>query len=64
VWYDEAGTSSMIALDPTTERMETVTIPTKGAIVRHMVTDSARSTLWLALSGTGRLGRIKLGERR
>jgi hypothetical protein len=25
-----------------------------------MVTDSTRSTLWLALSGTGRIGRIKL----
>lgn len=50
----------MVAFDPKTARMETVAIPTKGAIVRHMVTDSTRSTLWLALSGTGRIGRIKL----
>jgi streptogramin lyase len=60
IWYDESGTSTMVAFDPKTARMETVAIPTKGAIVRHMVTDSTRSTLWLALSGTGRIGRIKL----
>jgi hypothetical protein len=28
--------------------------------VRHMETDSARHRLWLALSGTGRLGEIQL----
>lgn len=60
IWYCESGTGTMVAFDPKTEKMETVAIPTPGAIVRHMVTDSSRATLWLALSGTGRLGRIRL----
>jgi hypothetical protein len=40
--------------------METVPIPTPGCVVRHMVTDSTHKRLWLALSGTGRIGRIDL----
>ena len=32
-----------------------------GAVVRHMETDSTRGRVWLALSGTGRLGKIELG---
>jgi hypothetical protein len=51
----------MVAFDPKTEKMEAVAIPTPGAIVRHMETDSTRHRLWLALSGTGRLGKIELG---
>jgi hypothetical protein len=50
----------MIAFDPRTETMETVPIPTPGCVVRHMVTDSTHKRLWLALSGTGRIGRIDL----
>lgn len=60
VWYNEARSSLIVSFDPRTERMDTVRIPTSGAIVRHMQTDSARSRLWLALSGTGRIGRIDL----
>jgi hypothetical protein len=41
--------------------MEVVAIPTPGAVVRHMQTDSTRGRIWLALSGTGRLGKIELG---
>ena len=53
----------MVAFDPKTEKMEVVPIPTAGAIVRHMETDSTRGRVWLALSGTGRLGKIELGGR-
>jgi streptogramin lyase len=52
----------MVAFDPGTEKMETVPIPTPGAIVRHMETDSTRGRIWLALSGTGRLGKIELSQ--
>jgi streptogramin lyase len=53
----------MVAFDPKTEKMESVKIPTAGAIVRHMETDSTRGLVWLALSGTGRLGKIEAGAR-
>ena len=49
-----------MALDPTTERMQTVAIPTRGSVVRNMAVDSTHARLWLALSGTQRLGRIDL----
>jgi streptogramin lyase len=52
----------MVAFDPKTEKMETVKIPTPGSVVRHMETDSTRHRIWLALSGTGRLGKIQLGQ--
>lgn len=50
----------MVAFDPQTQKMEAVKIPTAGAVVRHMETDSTRHRLWLALSGTGRLGKLQL----
>jgi streptogramin lyase len=59
----ESRTGRMVAFDPPTEKMETVPIPCPGAIVRHMETDSTRGRIWLALSGTGRLGKIELGRR-
>lgn len=58
--YDEASTGVMVAFTPATERMETVTIPTRGAIVRNMSADSTRGIVWLALSGTARLGKLAL----
>jgi hypothetical protein len=39
-----------------------VTIPTSGAIVRNMSVDSTRGRVWLALSGTQRLGKIEIGK--
>jgi hypothetical protein len=44
--------------------MEVVKIPTPGAIVRHMVSDPQRGRLWLALSGTGRIGKLEVGTAR
>jgi len=59
IWYDESGTGQVIRFDPQRERVDTVVqIPTKGAIIRNMAVDSARGRIWLALSGTGRIGRI------
>ena len=58
VWYGEAASGLMVALDPATRAQDTVRVPTPNAIVRHMVTDSTRGRIWLALSGTGRIGRI------
>src|SRR6266550_2445856 len=60
IWYDESGTDQIVAFDPATERAETVKIPTPGSVVRNMAVDSSRARLWLALSGTQRLGRIDL----
>ena len=62
IWYNESRTNLMVAFDPKTARMETVKIPTASAVVRHMETDSVRHRLWLALSGTGRLGKIELDK--
>jgi virginiamycin B lyase len=62
IWYCESRTGTMVAFDPKTEKMERVPIPTAGAIVRHMETDSTRGRVWLALSGTGRLGMIEVGK--
>jgi virginiamycin B lyase len=64
IWYNEAETGRMVAFDPSTDEAETVAIPTSGAIVRHMVVDPERRRLWLALSGTGRIGMIQFGDGR
>lgn len=63
IWFDESRTSLMVAFDPHTGKMETIPIPTKGAIVRNIAVDSTRRRIWLALSGTGRIGLIDLGGR-
>jgi virginiamycin B lyase len=60
VWFHAGGTL-MAAFDPRNEQMQTVNIPTAGATVRHMLWDAPRGRLWLALSGTRRLGKIELG---
>ena len=60
IWFNESRASTMVVFDPATERMDTVPIPTRGSVVRNVTVDSARSRLWLALSGTSRLGRIDL----
>ena len=60
IYYNEARSGTVVAFDPRTEKMETVKIPTPGSIVRNMSVDSTRSRLWLALSGTNRIGKIEL----
>ncbi len=61
VWCHASASNLMVAFDPRTEQMQTVTIPTAGCVVRHMVWDAPRGRLWLALSGTRRIGKIELG---
>ena len=63
VW-DESGKDDIVVFDPATEHMETVAIPTRGSVVRNMSLDSTRGRLWLALSGTQRLGRIDVNAER
>jgi hypothetical protein len=60
VWFNTSNANLMVAFDPRTEQMESVTIPTPGNIVRHMLWDFDRGKLWLALSGTRRIGEIQL----
>jgi virginiamycin B lyase len=62
IWYNESAKNAVVAFDPATERTEVVRIPTGGAVVRNMSVDSTRARLWLALSGTQRLGRIDLAR--
>jgi len=60
IFYDEARSGTIVAFDRKSGQMETIKIPTPGSIVRNMSVDSARSRIWLALSGTGRIGKIEL----
>jgi virginiamycin B lyase len=60
IFYDEAGSGTIVAFDRRTGKPETIRIPTQGAVVRNMSVDSTRSRIWLALSGTGRIGKIEL----
>jgi virginiamycin B lyase len=60
IFYDEAGSSAIVAFDRKSGQMETIRIPTPGSVVRNISVDSTRSRVWLALSGTGRIGKIEL----
>jgi virginiamycin B lyase len=60
IFYDEARSGSIVAFDRKSGQMETIKIPTPGAIVRNMSVDSTRGRIWLALSGTSRIGKIEL----
>jgi virginiamycin B lyase len=62
IWYNESAKNTVVAFDPVTERTESVVIPTSGSVVRNMSVDVPRARLWLALSGTQRLGRIDLAR--
>jgi virginiamycin B lyase len=60
IFYDEAGSGAIVAFDRKSGQMETIRIPTPGSVVRNISVDSTRSRVWLALSGTGRIGKIEL----
>jgi len=60
IFYDEARSGSIVAFDRKSGQVETIKIPTPGSIVRNISVDSTRSRIWLALSGTSRLGKIEL----
>jgi hypothetical protein len=50
----------MVGFDPDTHRVTSLRIPTDGSIVRNIAPDPKRRCLWLALSGTGRIGKLEL----
>jgi hypothetical protein len=50
----------MVGFDPATEQFISARIPTAGSIVRNVATDVANKRIWLALSGTQRIGRLDL----
>jgi virginiamycin B lyase len=60
IFYNEAHSGVIVVFDRKTGKMETIKIPTPGSIVRNMSVDSTRSRIWLALSGTSRIGKIEL----
>ena len=60
IFYNEAHSGTIVAFDRKTGKTETIRIPTPGSIVRNMSVDTTRSRIWLALSGTGRIGKIEL----
>jgi virginiamycin B lyase len=60
IFYNEGRSGAIVAFERKSGQMETIRIPTAGSIVRNMAVDSARSRIWLALSGTGRIGKIEL----
>jgi virginiamycin B lyase len=60
IFYDEARSGTIVAFDRKSGQVETIRIPTPGSIVRNMSVDSTRSRIWLALSGTSRIGKIDL----
>jgi virginiamycin B lyase len=62
VWYNESGANAnaMVGFEPATEQFTSVRIPTAGSVVRNVSTDVGRKRVWLALSGTQRIGRLDL----
>jgi virginiamycin B lyase len=60
IFYNEARGGAIVAFDRKTSKSDAIKIPTTGSIVRNMAVDSTRSRIWLALSGTSRLGKIEL----
>jgi virginiamycin B lyase len=60
IFYDEAGAGAIVAFDRKSGQMESIKIPTPGSVVRNISVDSTHSRVWLALSGTGRIGKIEL----
>jgi virginiamycin B lyase len=60
IFYDEARSGTIVAFDRKSGQVETIKIPTPGSIVRNISVDSTRSRVWLALSGTSRIGKIEL----
>jgi streptogramin lyase len=60
VWYDESSANAMVGFDPHDAKQLVVRIPTSGATVRNIAADAKRRCLWLALSGTGRIGKLEL----
>jgi streptogramin lyase len=58
VWINEIRSDSVVRLDPRSNRLRAVKLPTPGAGIRKMIVD-ARGQLWYMGSQNGRLGRVR-----
>ncbi|MBI2316358.1 MAG: PQQ-binding-like beta-propeller repeat protein [Betaproteobacteria bacterium] len=58
VWVNEINTDTVVRLDPKTEQMRVVKLPTSGAGIRKMIVDS-EGKLWYMGSHNGRLGVVE-----
>ena len=58
VWANEINTDTVVRLDPRTEQMRVVTLPSSNVGIRKMITD-ANGKLWYMGSHNGRLGVVE-----
>jgi virginiamycin B lyase len=58
VWVNEINTDTVVRLDPKTEKMQVVQLPSSNVGIRKMVTD-AGGRLWYMGSHNGRLGMVE-----
>ena len=58
IWFCRMGDNKMGKLDPKTEQMRVVKLPSTGVGIRKMVVD-AQGRLWYMGSHNGRLGVIE-----
>lgn len=58
VWVNEINNDTVVRLDPATDEMRVVKLPSKNAGIRKMITD-ASGRLWYMGSHNGRLGLIE-----
>jgi virginiamycin B lyase len=58
VWANEIRSDSVVRLDPRSNQLRAVQLPTPGAGIRKMIVD-AQGQLWYMGSQNGRLGRVR-----
>jgi len=58
VWANEIKTDTVVRLDPKTEQIRVVNLPSKNVGIRKMVVD-ASGRLWYMGSHNGRLGVVE-----
>jgi virginiamycin B lyase len=58
VWVNEIQTDTVVRLDPKTDAVRVVTLPSRNAGIRKMIVD-AGGRLWYMGSHNGRLGVIE-----
>jgi streptogramin lyase len=62
IWSGDERNNHLLALDPISESMYTVSLPTVGAVVRNMAVDAERGRIWMVLTEAGALGRIDVAR--
>ena len=58
VWANEIRTDTVVRLDPRSDRLRVVKLPSEGVGIRKMIVD-AKGQLWYMGSQNGRLGRVR-----